>query len=300
MTPLIAATMSFLLESRPFIQATFSTHPAVESGKASGLSLYPRTMSRDLISTVIWMDKVSHLISIPSLNTNMQYSVNMTVHTSSVNTTSNVRVTVYDGDKVLASHRGPSNQPFQFKVDSPKLWSPDSPDLYNITVELGKDKVQSYTGFRTIAKGTVDGVVRPLLNGEFIFMFGTLDQGFWPDGIYTPPTLEAMVYDLQVLKKLGFNMVRKHVSGTCHNDMSSNFDQMHRSKLRTNSSTVLVMSWVSLLFRICLPCGPCRAKRCLTAPPRLFFRILRSRLSSLGSWRFWLINIRVSLALQPG
>lgn len=77
---------------------------------------------------------------------------------------------------------------------------------------MGKDVVQSYTGFRTISKGTVDGVVRPLLNGEFIFMFGTLDQGFWPDGIYTPPTKEAMVYDLQMLKSLGFNMIRKHVS----------------------------------------------------------------------------------------
>lgn len=84
-------------------------------------------------------------------------------------------------------------------------------------MKLGNDKVQSYTGFRTISKGEVDGVVRPLLNGEFVFMFGTLDQGYWPDGLYTPPTKEAMVYDLEVLKKLGFNMVRKHVS--CDNFM---------------------------------------------------------------------------------
>lgn len=75
------------------------------------------------------------------------------------------------------------------------------------------DHVRSYTGFRTISKGVVDGVVRPLVNGDFKFIFGTLDQGFWPDGIYTPPNREAMVYDLHVLKKLGFNMVRKHVSG---------------------------------------------------------------------------------------
>lgn len=77
---------------------------------------------------------------------------------------------------------------------------------------MGKDQVESYTGFRTISRGTVNGVVRPLLNGEFIFMFGTLDQGFWPDGIYLPPTKEAMVYDLKMLKNLGFNTVRKHVS----------------------------------------------------------------------------------------
>ena len=77
---------------------------------------------------------------------------------------------------------------------------------------MGSDKFTSYTGFRTISRGVVDGIQRPLLNGEFIFFFGTLDQGFWPDGIYTPPTREAMVYDLKVLKKLGYNGLRKHVS----------------------------------------------------------------------------------------
>lgn len=134
------------------------------------------------------------------------------MHTSATNTTTNVQVIVHDNGDVVATHRGPSNQPFQFNVESPKLWSPNSPKLYNVTVKMGKDQVQSYTGFRTISKGTVNGVVRPLLNGEFIFMFGTLDQGFWPDGIYLPPTKEAMVYDLKMLKNLGFNTVRKHVS----------------------------------------------------------------------------------------
>ncbi|OKO93666.1 Beta-galactosidase [Penicillium subrubescens] len=141
----------------------------------------------------------------------MNGQVNVTVHTSATNTTSNVMVTVHDNGDVVATHRGPTNQPFQFNVKSPKLWSPNSPKLYNVTVTLGKDQIQSYTGFRTISKGTVNGVVRPLLNGEFIFMFGTLDQGFWPDGIYVPPTKEAMVYDLKMLKNLGFNTVRKHI-----------------------------------------------------------------------------------------
>ncbi|KAM0281458.1 hypothetical protein ACHAQH_003488 [Verticillium albo-atrum] len=62
-----------------------------------------------------------------------------------------------------------------------------------------------------ISTGTIDGVPRPLLNGEFIFQFGTLDQGYWPDGLYTPPNRDALVYDLRVLKSLGFNMVRKHI-----------------------------------------------------------------------------------------
>ena len=122
------------------------------------------------------------------------------------------------------------NTPQLFVVDSVELWSPDSPILYNISVTLGDDTVTSYTGFRTISKGEVNGIQRPLLNGQFVFMFGTLDQGYvefilqstkcsdivsryWPDGLHTPPSLEAMVYDLKALKEVGYNMVRKHVSG---------------------------------------------------------------------------------------
>lgn len=76
---------------------------------------------------------------------------------------------------------------------------------------MGDDKVTSYTGFRTITSGEIDGIKRPLINGEFFFHFGTLDQGFWPDGIYLPPNYEAMVFDLKQLKDLGFNMLRKHI-----------------------------------------------------------------------------------------
>lgn len=141
------------------------------------------------------------------VDANMDGQVNITVHSAS-GTPTPVQVSI---EGIDMSHDGTSDVPFQFSVPSPKLWSPASPTLYNLTVKLGEDEVSSYTGFRTIAKGEVDGIVRPLLNGEFIFQFGTLDQGFWPDGIYTPPSREAMVYDLQVLKQLGFNMVRKHV-----------------------------------------------------------------------------------------
>ena len=79
---------------------------------------------------------------------------------------------------------------------------------------MGSDLVSSYTGFRTVSSARVNGVQRPLLNGQFVFQFGTLDQGYWPDGIYLPPTLEAMEFDLRLLKDLGMNMIRKHVSTT--------------------------------------------------------------------------------------
>ncbi|KAH8689360.1 glycoside hydrolase superfamily [Talaromyces proteolyticus] len=146
------------------------------------------------------------------LAADMHGVVNVTVH-SLQKQAKKVQIAVIDpesGNHVASGH-GFSDQPFQFSVSSPKLWSPDTPNLYNITVIFNQDTIHSYTGFRTVSKGTVDGVVRPLLNGEFIFWFGTLDQGFWPDGIYSPPTRDAMVYDLEVLKSLGFNMLRKHI-----------------------------------------------------------------------------------------
>lgn len=136
----------------------------------------------------------------------------MTIHSSANTTSAEAKITVHRNGKTIADVKGPTNKPFQFTVDKPELWTPDSPNLYNVTVSLDKDKVESYLGFRTISRGKLDDIERPLLNGEFIFMFATLDQGYWPDGIYTPPNLEAMVYDLKVLKGLGFNTVRKHVS----------------------------------------------------------------------------------------
>ena len=145
------------------------------------------------------------------LDADMYGQVNLTAH-SSDGSTPNVKVEVWGEDgSVMATGNGQANSPVIFTVDNPKLWSPESPSLYNVTVTMGSDTMRAYTGFRTVSKGSVDGVTRPLLNGKFYFTFGTLDQGFWPDGLYTPPNYEAMTYDLQTLKKLGMNMVRKHI-----------------------------------------------------------------------------------------
>ncbi|KAL1624263.1 hypothetical protein SLS56_007965 [Neofusicoccum ribis] len=137
-------------------------------------------------------------------------TVNVTVH-SSANQSLPVEFSVLRDGNVVATAEGTSGSAFDLSVDAPDLWSPDTPTLYNISVKLGDDFVTSYTGFRTIETGVVDGVKRPLLNGEFLFQVGTLDQGFWPDGIYLAPTLEALIFDLKVLKDLGMNMVRKHI-----------------------------------------------------------------------------------------
>ncbi len=126
-------------------------------------------------------------------------------------------VTAFEEARVVASGSGAADAALRLTIPGARLWSPASPHLYDLTVQLlrsGKviDEVKSYFGLRTIAIGPDQaGVTRLLLNGEPLFQAGPLDQGFWPDGIYTAPTEEAMVYDLEVLKRMGFNMLRKHV-----------------------------------------------------------------------------------------
>jgi Glycosyl hydrolases family 2, sugar binding domain/Glycosyl hydrolases family 2, TIM barrel domain/Glycosyl hydrolases family 2 len=99
----------------------------------------------------------------------------------------------------------------------PQFWSPSNPNLYDLRVALitentSLDVVNCYFAFRKIEVGKDDkGITRILLNGKPYFQVGPLDQGFWPDGLYTAPTDEALKYDIEITKKLGFNMIRKHV-----------------------------------------------------------------------------------------
>jgi len=108
------------------------------------------------------------------------------------------------------------------RLDDPHLWSPDDPHLYPLTVRWHRgdevvDTVESYVGMRKIeiGKGPA-GKTRMLLNGEFVFQVGLLDQGWWPDGLYTAATDEALRYDVEVTKQLGFNFARKHVKVEPH------------------------------------------------------------------------------------
>ena len=103
----------------------------------------------------------------------------------------------------------------QVTTDMPKnfeCWSPENPKLYNFTAKYGKDEIKGYFGMRKIEKRKDEhGYLRFFLNNKPYFMIGTLDQGWWPDGLLTPPSEEAMEYDVKVLKDCGFNMLRKHI-----------------------------------------------------------------------------------------
>ena len=130
-----------------------------------------------------------------------------------------IRVAVTDGmthGAALASATGFTERELDLPIPAPHLWSPDDPHLYDLQITLmqnGKsvDSVGSYFAMRKISLGKDEqGRTRIFLNNKFLFQVGALDQGYWPDGIYTAPTDEALRYDIEIAKKLGFNLLRKH------------------------------------------------------------------------------------------
>ncbi|MBN9385259.1 MAG: glycoside hydrolase family 2 [Chitinophagaceae bacterium] len=128
-----------------------------------------------------------------------------------------VTAAAFDGNKVISQASSSGNTYFYLPIKTPKLWSPDDPFLYDLTIRLEDangavtDEVKSYFGMRDIKLGKVNGVTRPLINGKFIMQLGLLDQGYWPDGVLTAPTEEALKFDLQFTKNAGYNLIRKHM-----------------------------------------------------------------------------------------
>jgi len=147
-----------------------------------------------------------------------------------------VRVVVLDGDREVARAAGTPGEPIPLAIPNPRPWSPDDPFLYSLRVSLEPssarddaslpervgsgtatrvaegDEIRSYFGMRSIGIGPDgQGHLRLLLNGEPLFQMGLLDQGWWPDGLYTAPTDQALRSDILRSKALGFNLIRKHV-----------------------------------------------------------------------------------------
>lgn len=133
------------------------------------------------------------------------------------NNNANLTAIASSQNREVARTNSKSNETFFINIANPHLWSPDDPFLYDLKIQLkdqsGKttDEVSSYFGMRSIALGDVNGIKRPLLNGKFVLQLGLLDQGYWPDGIYTAPTDDALKYDIELSKKAGFNLIRKHM-----------------------------------------------------------------------------------------
>ena len=167
----------------------------------------------------VWLEPVSnHYIagikSTPDIDKNQ---LKIEVATDQPLSDDLVKVKLYDGSKVVAVGQSIGSQAVEITVTNQKLWSPSDPFLYDMEVSLirnGKtlEKVKSYAAMRKYStKRDENGIMRMQLNNKDCFQFGPLDQGWWPDGLYTAPTDEALKFDIQKTKDFGFNMIRKHI-----------------------------------------------------------------------------------------
>ena len=124
-----------------------------------------------------------------------------------------IEISVFDAEgKKVADATPLSTSTSHLHLDSPHLWSPEDPYLYTFTAKCGTDEIRGYFGMRKFAKGKdANGNLRFFLNNKPYYVMATLDQGWWPDGLLTPPSDEAMAFDIQTLKDCGFNTMRKHI-----------------------------------------------------------------------------------------
>ena len=168
----------------------------------------------------VWLEPVSEtyiqsVIIIPDIDANL---VKIKTLCSATKPDYRIQLKVKEGKQIQGEATGFPFEETAVKIDRPQLWSPDSPFLYDLEISLVDgngvqiDHVTSYFGMRKISIAKDDnGINRIFLNNKEVFMHGLLDQGWWPDGLYTAATDEALRYDIEVTKKLGFNMARKHV-----------------------------------------------------------------------------------------
>ena len=167
----------------------------------------------------VWLEPVAaaHVTSVKSIPNIDNNTLNVTVGTSCDCNSGIVTVKLLDKGQVVASAKGVQGKELRLSVQNPTLWSPSNPYLYDMTVSLSKDgkvldEVKSYTAFRKISsKRDAAGIMRMQLNNQDLFQFGPLDQGWWPDGLYTAPSYKAMVFDVDKTKDWGYNMIRKHI-----------------------------------------------------------------------------------------
>jgi len=167
----------------------------------------------------VWLEpvaskRIENIQTVPNID---KSQVAVSVQTKGATYGDVVEVKLFDGTKEIAASKATSGEKLELTIPEAKLWSPESPFLYTMKVSVISngvvtDQVNSYFAMRKVStKRDKNGIVRLELNNKAYFQFGPLDQGWWPDGLYTAPTDEALKYDIQKTKDFGFNMIRKHV-----------------------------------------------------------------------------------------
>ncbi len=167
----------------------------------------------------VWLEPVpdAHIDSLTIVPDIDKKLVRITVNAlNAAGHSTTIAVNQSDG-KGITLVKGKPGEAVEVAVENQSLWTPESPTLYTFAASLVKDdhavdSVDSYFAMRKTSLGKDDkGITRMMLNNKFVMQVGPLDQGFWPDGIYTAPTDAALKYDIEITKELGFNMTRKHV-----------------------------------------------------------------------------------------
>ena len=157
---------------------------------------------------------ITHLKTVPDIDGG---SVSILASTEGALPSDIIEVKVLDNGKVVGTGRAAAGQEVLVSIPGARLWSPESPFLYDMEVSvlrngIAADRIKSYFGMRKISTHRdANGIVRMQLNNKDYFHFGPLDQGWWPDGLYTAPSDEALLFDIKKTKDFGFNMIRKHV-----------------------------------------------------------------------------------------
>jgi len=167
----------------------------------------------------VWLEAVNstHIEKlIPEANIS-QSSITLNFNYANIKGDEQLNIKIIDKDAIIVSGKYKVDGKITIEVPDPKLWTPEKPELYTLDIELIKnnvtvDRLYSYFAMREVSsQKDENGYNRIFLNNKPIFQYGTLDQGWWPDGLLTPPSAEAMLWDMVQLKSMGFNTIRKHI-----------------------------------------------------------------------------------------
>lgn len=167
----------------------------------------------------VWLENVpeTYIVSTRQTPDIDQQQLQVSVNTAGLQAGDEIQVSAWEGAKQVATQASADGRNIVLRIPDAKLWSPQTPFLYDLKVVVkrkGKtvDEAVSYFGMRKISMAKdANGIQRMMLNNQFLFQYGPLDQGWWPDGLYTAPTDEALKFDVEQTKALGFNMIRKHI-----------------------------------------------------------------------------------------
>lgn len=220
----------FYFDITPFLNKSADQKLVVRVWDSTNTGFQPRGKQTDKpggifytavtgIWQTVWLEPVpeKYITTVKSIPNIDKGQLNIGIEASGTTVGEYFEAKIFEGAKLIATTKASVSETADLTVPEAKLWSPETPFLYDLQISLISngvvtDQVKSYFAMRKIAtQRDDDGIVRLQLNNKDYFQFGPLDQGWWPDGLYTAPSDEALRFDIQKTRDFGFNMIRKHV-----------------------------------------------------------------------------------------